>query len=382
MERAQLRGRRKREIADNHILGVKKIRIYPENEAKYMEALSLYRRAYNLAIAYYKENSIKNDIRASIAEQIKDEREKWNGAYDVNIIQDGVQLAKQTILKTIKNGGNAKFKSRKGNIHSFSHPRLGKNLNPSVKSLGKIYRTEDVPEEAIGRRVTVLFENGRWYLIAQKHIKTETETQGKVKCVAIDQGVRTFATTYSDSEVVIAGDKFANRTLLPLMRKVDRLISQKRKLENIGDNKKQWYRDRMRYLDKKISKLKARKKDLVENLHSELAYYLVSNYDVIFLPTFETKKMTKKDSRNIRIRTAREMLSLNHYKFKLKLKWYCQKYGKHLVDVNESYTSKTYSWNGFIDEKLKSKKVIKFHNMLIDRDINGARGFYLNNYLR
>ncbi len=45
-----------------------------------MEALSLYRRAYNLAIAYYKENSIKNDIRASIAEQIKGEREEWEGA--------------------------------------------------------------------------------------------------------------------------------------------------------------------------------------------------------------------------------------------------------------------------------------------------------------
>ncbi len=59
--------------------------------------------------------------------------------------------------------------------------------------------------------------------------------------MAIDQGVRTFATTYSDSEVIIAGDKFANRTLLPLMRKIDRLISQKRKLENIGDSEKQWY---------------------------------------------------------------------------------------------------------------------------------------------
>ncbi len=121
--------------------------------------------------------------------------------------------------------------------------------------------------------------------------------------MAIDQGVGTFATTYSDSEVIMAGDKFANRTLLPLMRKVDRLISQKRKLENIGDNKKEWYRDRVRYLDKKISKLKAIK--------------------------------------------------------------------------DESYTSKTYSWNGFVDDKLKSKKVIKFQNMLIDRDINGARGILI-----
>ncbi len=87
MEKGQPRGRRKREIADNHILGVKKIRIYPENEAKYMEALSLYRRAYNLAIAYYKKNSLKNDIRATILTD-KVEREEWNGAYDVNIIQD------------------------------------------------------------------------------------------------------------------------------------------------------------------------------------------------------------------------------------------------------------------------------------------------------
>jgi hypothetical protein len=55
-------------------------------------------------------------------------------------------------------------------------------------------------------RVTLLFENGRWYLIAQRHIKTETEIQGKVKCVTIDQRVGTFATTYSDSEVIIAGE--------------------------------------------------------------------------------------------------------------------------------------------------------------------------------
>jgi len=31
----------------------------------------------------------------------------------------------------------------------------------------------------------------------------------------------------------------------------------------------------------------------------------------------------------------------------------------------------------FVDDKLKSKKVIKFQNMLIDRDINGARGILI-----
>jgi hypothetical protein len=37
---------------------------------------------------------------------------------------------------------------------------------------------------------------------------------------------------------------------------------------------------------------------------------------------------------------------------------------------------------GFIDEKLKSKKVIKFQNMLIDRILMEQEEFYLNNYLR
>jgi transposase len=44
---------------------------------------------------------------------------------------------------------------------------------------------------------------------------------------------------------------------------------------------------------------------------------------------------------------------------------------------DESYTSKTYSCNGFVDDKLKSTKVIKFQNMLIDRDIDGARGILI-----
>jgi putative transposase len=50
--------------------------------------------------------------------------------------------------------------------------------------------------------------------------------------------------------------------------------------------------------------------------------------------------VSKKGERRIRRITARQMLDLNHYKFKEKLKWYADKYGKYIVDVNESYTSK------------------------------------------
>jgi transposase len=98
------------------------------------------------------------------------------------------------------------------------------------------------------------------------------------------------------------------------------------------------------------------------------------------LSCFETKKMVSKKGdtrRRIRANTCRQMLDLNHYQFKLRLKWYARKYGKHVVDCNESYTSKTRSWDGIIDDKLGSSKTIKGDGFTVDRDINGARNILI-----
>ena len=373
----------------------KKIRFYPEDEAKYKEALVLYRRAYNLAVANYIEDTYKDDdgkfrnLRPEIKEQCKNEQEE-NGRIYNSIIVDNAVLAALTSFKAVmaknkkkkgdKNGfSNLKFKSRKGDIHSFSIDRMPSGLNPAVKALGKIYLTENVPNEGIGKKVIITYNKRRWFIQVQKHIEINAEIQGDVKCVAIDPGIRTFASCYSDTEVLIAGDRFAQEKLFPLMKKVDKLLSHKTKLLNLKfENIPQWYKNRLEFLDKKISKLKSKKDDLISDLHNRLAFELVSKYDVIFLPTFETKKMvSKRGERKIRRVTARQMLDLNHYKFKQTLKWYAEKYGKHVVDCNESYTSKTKSWNGEIDDALGSKKIIRGNGFIVDRDINAARGILL-----
>jgi putative transposase len=378
----------------------KKIRFYPQNEEKYFQALTLYRRAYNLAVSHYLNETFKDEngkwrnLRPEIKAQCKIEQEEKEAIYN-SIIVDNAVLSAQKTFKTVisrnkkKKGDKSgfskiRFKSQKGEIHSFSIDRMPKGLNPVVRQLGKIHLTEEVPEEAIDKSTTITYSKGRWFINVQQHIKTESEIQGDVKVVAIDQGVRTFATCYSESEVIIAGDKFAQTKLFSLMKKVDELISQKVKLQNLKlSEEPQWYRDRIRYIEKRINKLKSKKDDLISDLHNRLAFELVTKYDVIFLPTFETKKMvSKKGERKIRRITARNMLDLNHYKFKLKIKWYADKYGKHVVDVNESYTSKTKSWNGEIDNKLGSKKIIKSDNFSVDRDINGARGILLKNLTR
>ena len=98
---------------------------------------------------------------------------------------------------------------------------------------------------------------------------------------------------------------------------------------------------------------------------------------MIYLPDYETKPMVKTKGRKIGRKAVHDMLSLSHYKFKEFLLWTAKKYGKGVIIVNESYTSKTQSWNGVVNEKLGSSRTMKDDTRIIDRDINGARNIYL-----
>ena len=378
---------------EKRVVASKKIRFYPEKSGFYYQALTLYRRAYNLAVAIYlngehigEDGKFKN-LRPQIKEQCKREQEENQFIYNSIIVDNAViqalttfkaVISKNKKLKGSKSGfASLKFKSRKGSKHSFSMDRMPKGLNPAVRVLGKIHLTESVPKEAINKSCIITCDKGRWFIQVQQHIEISAEIQGDVKCVAVDPGVRTFATCYSDREVIIAGDNFAKERLFPLMKRVDKLLSERKLIENTAQVEAIWYQEKIRGIDRKIERLKSKKDDILLDLHNRLAYDLVQNYDVIFLPSFETQKMSKKHGRRIRRRTTREMLSLGHFDFKLRIKWYAKKYGKHVVDCNESYTSKTRSWSGEIDNKLGGKKIIKDDNFIVDRDVNGARGILL-----
>lgn len=365
---------------------VKKIRIYPNEEEKFFDAINLYRRAYNLTVALYINNMWRDeDGKAlNLRPQIKEicQKEYQDRAYNSIIVDNAVLKAKETFLKVIKGNKANKtnhqisFKSRKNQTQTFAIDRLAKSKLVAPKALGQFFATENIPNESIGKSCSVTFERGRWFLQVLTTIDTKAEIQGNVDIVAVDAGVRTFATTYSDSEVIEFGREFAREKLLPLALKYRKLLSFRQKLLNLKSDK-QWVQDRLRGIKKKLWKLENRKQDLVRDLHHQVAYHLVQSYDVIFLPTFETKKMSSRKGRKINRATTRQMLDLSHYKFKLIIKWYAQKYGKHIVDCNESYTSKTKSWSGEIDDKLGSKKYISDDNIKVGRDINAARGILI-----
>ena len=284
---------------------------------------------------------------------------------------------------TDKSFAQLHFKTRRGDAHSFRMCRLPAGLSPAVKALGKIKLTETVPPEAVDQSVTVTCNKGRWFINVQQHMTLKSEKQGQAKCVSIDPGVRTFATCYSPGEVIVAGDNIAKEKLFPLMKKVDNLLSQRQRILNHCKGLKfpdmpQWARDRLTFIDKSIRRLKCKKEDVVRDLHQRLAHTLTEEYDVIFLPHFQTRGMVKrKKGRVLRRNTCRQMLSLEHYRFKIMLKWLAKKKGKCVLDVNESYTSKTVSHTGRVIENLGGRKIIHDENKRIDRDINGARGIFI-----
>lgn len=80
--------------------------------------------------------------------------------------------------------------------------------------------------------------------------------------------------------------------------------------------------------------------------------------------------------RSIGSKTARQMLTLSHFKFKQRLKSSATSLGKTVLDVCEAYTSKTASWTGEM-RQIGSAKYIKSSGVTLDRDVNGARGIYL-----
>jgi len=108
--------------------------------------------------------------------------------------------------------------------------------------------------------------------------------------------------------------------------------------------------------------------------------FLVSNFDVILLPTFETREMTKRTKRRICSKSARNLLNFSHFRFKRFLKHKALQRGKVVVDANEAYTTKTVSWTGEVKQVGSAKQIssgIGSEKVVVDRDYNGARGIML-----
>ena len=82
---------------------------------------------------------------------------------------------------------------------------------------------------------------------------------------------------------------------------------------------------------------------------------------------------------SIKTKTARQMLTWSHYRFKQVLKNKAELSGSRVIDVTEEFTSKTCTKCGHVHQKLGGSKIFKCPECghTLKRDFNSALGIML-----
>jgi putative transposase len=189
---------------------------------------------------------------------------------------------------------------------------------------------------------------------------------------SLDPGVRTFQTIYDATTggmIEVGAGDFAR--FYRLCHQADQLQSRHDKTH--GKKRYKLKRAQLRIFEKI--------RRLVKEIHCKLASFLVRNYSVVLLPSFDTSRMVVRDKRKLRSKTARSMLTWSHYRFKQRLLDKASKSGGRctVLICTEEYTSKTCTRCGFIHTKLGGAKVFRCPQcaLVVDRDYNGARNVLL-----
>jgi len=257
--------------------------------------------------------------------------------------------------------GKPSFRTGKNPEQSCFIPKSAlKNSGIYPRVSGKGLRFQEVlPETPMDSRL--IWRNGKWWISVpcKKRISRSENQAGGI--VAIDPGVRTFASFYSpDISGKIGEGDFAG--IYRLMLHLDRLISKRAKAN----------RRKAKSLTKAIRRLTAKIRNLTAELHWKTAGFLCERFSLILMPTYETKQMTKKSGRKIRTETVRSMLGFANYRFKNILKWMALKLGVSVLDVSEAYTSRTHPQTGEIRNIGSAKWVRLLDGSMADRDLVGA----------
>ena len=353
----------------------KRIRIYPTQEQKVIlnRWFGGSRWFYNQAIEHFKsddEQQSKYDLCKHLHEIAPEYTQDVPRHTKADAVYEAYKAKSAAIRKYKKGEGHStlRFRSRKEPVQSCYI--LAQSIKPHgfyVRKLGKMKYSEPLPNTIRDSRL--VYEAGRYYLCVVYHKKRKVLRDTSSRVIALDPGNRTFMTYFARDGFGWLGHHAINR-IQRLCSFLDDLLSRAAKAK----------RPTRCNLRRAANKLRIRIRNLISELHWKVAHFLVRNYDVILLPTFETSQMTCKAGRKLNKKSVRQMLTLSHFTFKQRLKAKAEEYGVSVIDVCEAYTSKTVSWTGEIVKNLGGAKVIKdSQGNTMDRDLNGARGIFLKN---
>ena len=221
------------------------------------------------------------------------------------------------------------------------------------------------------KAVEVTYNKGRWFVSMPVEIDIPKPRNGGA-AIALDPGLRCFLTGFDGNSFTEFG-KYDFGRIARLCQHLDKMQSKCTRLKGSRFS-------RLRYrLKQAMERMRTKIKNLRSEIHKQIGSYLARNYDVIYLPRFETSQMVARGSRKLNSKSARAMMTWAFYQFSQTLEHLCNRYGSRLVRVTEEYTSKTCTKCGNVHKKLGGAKKFKCPNCghEIPRDFNGALGIFL-----
>jgi len=365
----------------------RKIRIYPNQHQKkvFKEWFGVRRFVYNKVLSAIENDNEKINFMSLRNKHVTLKNNDSIQPFEVNVPKD---IRAGAIRDLVKNYNTAFSLLKKKQVSHFKMSYSRKKDTPSIeipktaidwsqqkigidiykkKELGKIKvskrqsKKDHIPKPTHDCRL--MCKDDQWYLVIPMDKKRNRHPSSlKQEICALDPGIKTFQTIYSNDNVVkISKDPLVLKRLQQKLDLLQSLRSKKKiKQSRYTRNRKRLYR---------------RQSNLINELHFKTASYLTDNYKTIILPTFESQKMTKNSKRR---QANRNLLELQHYKFKERLKEKCLQRNCQLHICTEEYTSKTCGRCGKI-EALKNYDVFECYQcgLKIDRDTNGARNIML-----
>lgn len=367
---------RSKDLEDTQIKA-RKIRIYPTQQQKtlFKQWFGVSRKFYNETLTIYENGSEKSwdKVYKDIAEQNKEHDYIKSVPYQIKkiAVKDYRKALSINKMKAKRLGKpfEMKFKSKKNPKQSCYIPKAAISSSGIYHTIaGKLKMKERQwfeNEDIKACRLTLEF--GKWFIVIPKEVKT-TPIENQEGIVAIDPGVRTFATYFStEGYFGKLGQKSFER-ILSLNLKIDKLLSRisKEKDKNKKSN-----------LKRKVFNIRFKLRNLIDELHWKVIKFFTSRFKVIIFPPFNVSEMVKKSKRKLHKKVVRAMNCLRFFEFKERLKIKCKENQITFIESSESFTSRTNSFNGELIENLESKESFKFNNISVDRDINGARNILI-----
>ena len=296
----------------------RKLKVYPTSDQKLMLRtwLDASRWVYNLTVEIL-QHGVPADwkyLASMVVPELKLLHPEWKAVpYQVKrtAVRDACRAMSNVKIFNMKLAEDKARGERLGEEYAELHFRSRKNPKQSCyipddavtkhgvyhKILGPMRMAEAIPEHPKESRLVK--ERGLYWLAVPHPAQCDIETPCGDGVIALDPGVRTFLTFFSETECGKIGYKAFGR-IQRLCHWLDELIGR-------TDTEPDYHRRRR--MRRAQARMRQRIVNLVDELHWQTARWLTSNYKVILLPTFETQDMTRRAGRKIRSKTARMMLT-------------------------------------------------------------------------